>query len=81
MNIHTGQTNRIKDRSLLWRLPSYLQIYKPPQLFRTTPVAASLRGKYKLIDFFETQSLELYHLQNDLGETRNLVSSHPEIRD
>ncbi|MCG8697233.1 MAG: hypothetical protein MI922_04205, partial [Bacteroidales bacterium] len=27
------------------------------------------------------KAIELYHLENDMGETNNLVHSHPDIRD
>ena len=36
-------------------------------------------GRYKLIEFFEDDSLELYDLTNDLSETRNLATEKPEI--
>ena len=35
-------------------------------------------GDWKLIEFFDTGERELYNLKDDLGETKNLVSGHPE---
>ena len=36
-------------------------------------------GPYKLIEFFEDDSLELYDLTNDLSETNNLATEKPEL--
>ncbi len=35
-------------------------------------------GEFKLIKFYDDESVELYNLQDDLGETRNLVEQLPE---
>ncbi len=54
-----------------------------------TPSASIRKGKYKLIEFYGDQvddsgqfhegyKLELYDLQNDLGETHNLADEEPE---
>jgi arylsulfatase A-like enzyme len=42
------------------------------------PCAAVRCGDYKLIEFFEDGSKELYDLRNDIGETNNLTKSMPE---
>jgi arylsulfatase A-like enzyme len=34
-------------------------------------------GNYKLIEYFETDELELYNLKEDLGEKHNLASELP----
>jgi len=44
-----------------------------------TPGASVRKGDYKLIHFFEDDRLELYHLREDLGETRNLVDAQPAL--
>ena len=36
-------------------------------------------GSYKLIDYYDKQELELYHLKTDPNETNNLVSSEKKI--
>ena len=38
-------------------------------------------GDWKLICNYEDQSLELYNLKEDLGETKNLAESRPEKRE
>jgi hypothetical protein len=35
-------------------------------------------GDWKLMQFFETDSFELYNIKEDIGETTDLASSHPE---
>jgi arylsulfatase A-like enzyme len=44
-----------------------------------TPGAAIRQGNWKLIEFYETDEVELYDLSNDIGEQRNLVLEHPEM--
>ena len=46
--------------------------------FRTTPAGAIRMGDWKLIEWFETGRLELYHLSQDLGEQQNLSDQYPE---
>ena len=67
-------------RSIYWHFPAYLEM---PRRFggpwRTTPAGAIRRGDYKLIEFFEDGTLELYDLQNDMRETTNLARSMPDM--
>lgn len=44
-----------------------------------TPYGAIRHGNFKLIEFYEDGSLELYNLKEDIGETHNLVETHPDI--
>ncbi len=43
-----------------------------------TPGCSMREGDYKLIEFFEDQRVELYHLRNDVGEQHDLATSEPE---
>ncbi len=43
------------------------------------PGGAIREGRYKLIENYEDESLELYDLETDLGEQTNLASEMPEI--
>ena len=36
-------------------------------------------GQYKLLDFYQQNRIELYDLESDPGETRNLATEQPEI--
>jgi arylsulfatase A-like enzyme len=46
--------------------------------YRTTPVSLVQEGDWKLMEFLEDGRLELYHLRDDVGETRNLAAAEPE---
>ncbi len=66
-----------------WHFPVYLQAYNGAKddardpLFRTRPGSAIRVGKWKLHEYFESGSLELYDLSNDPGERSNLVEHMP----
>jgi arylsulfatase A-like enzyme len=44
-----------------------------------TPGSSLRAGDYKLIHFFEDDRLELYHLQEDIGEAHNLAPENPAL--
>ncbi len=44
-----------------------------------TPGAAIREGDWKLIEYFEDKPRELFNLARDMGETKNLIDSHPDI--
>ena len=76
---------QLDSRSLFWHFPAYLQSYRGngpfeqrDPLFRSRPVSAVRQGHWKLMEFFESGDLELYHLEKDIGETRNLAAIHPD---
>jgi uncharacterized sulfatase len=54
--------------TLTWHLPHY---------HHSTPASAIRRGDWKLIEFFETDTVELYHLGQDRAETTNLAAREP----
>lgn len=45
--------------------------------FRTTPVSVIQIGDWKLMEFLEDGTLELYDLAKDIGETNNLAEAMP----
>lgn len=60
------------NRPLFWHYPHYSnQGGRPGSAIRL--------GKYKLIEFFEDNTIELYDLENDPGEVRNIVKEYPDI--
>lgn len=80
----TGTGALPADRPLIWHFPIYLQAYgrgnpttRDP-LFRTRPGSVIRHGPWKLHEFFEDGGLELYHLDTDPGERRNLAILFPE---
>lgn len=61
------------DREILaWHYPHY-----HGSTWR--PGAAIRMGDWKMIEFFETGKKELFNLKNDIGESKDLASSYPEI--
>ncbi len=49
-----------------------------PHYHHSRPAGAIRKGDWKLIEFFDDHTTELYNLANDIGEKNNLVSKHPE---
>lgn len=77
MNVLTsGGRAKIDRDAIYWHFPGYLGAGE--KAWRTTPAGAIVSGEWKLIEFFETGKLELYHLRDDLGEKNDLSSKFPE---
>jgi len=69
----------IRRKAIFWHFPAYLQAnYGWKGTWRTTPSGAVRRGDWKLIEFFEDGTLELYNLKHDIGEQNNLAQKMPE---
>ena len=71
------------DRPLFWHFPVYLQsVAKVNEnrdaKFRTRPGSVIRNGNWKLHHYFEDNALELYNLEDDLGERNDLVDKEPE---
>jgi len=60
------------DRPIFWHYPHYGNQ-------GGTPGSSVRLGDLKLIEFFEDNRLELYHLQDDPGEHQNLAESEPDL--
>lgn len=43
----------------------------------SVPSAAVREGDWKLVQFYESDTTELYNLKNDIGETQDLSARHP----
>jgi len=56
--------------ALYWHFPHYYPT--------TTPVSAIRKGKWKLLEFLEDNHLELYDLEQNLSEDRNLIDQFPD---
>ena len=69
---------RLFRPALYWHFPAYLQgSTRRHGPFRTTPAGAVRMGDWKLIEYFDDGTLELYNLANDIGETGNLAKQQP----
>ena len=63
---------KIKREYILWHFPHYHgSLWKPGSAIRN--------GDWKLLKFYEENKLELYNLNNDLGEETDLSSRYPLI--
>ena len=61
----------LPKRSLFWHYPHYGNQGGEPS-------AIHLRERWKLIHYFEDGRSELYHVERDLGEQRDVASEYPE---
>ena len=77
---------KIAERSIFWHYPLYLQgrglDIRVPQgktySWRGFPSTSLLHGQWKLIEFHEDDSIALYNLREDPGETHNLAKDMPD---
>jgi arylsulfatase A-like enzyme len=61
---------------IYWHFPGYLEAGPVKEgSWRTTPAGAIRKGRYKLVEFFETGKVELYDLARDIGERNDLAST------
>ncbi len=65
----------LKREALFWHYPHYNS--HPSSL----PSSVIRKGPWKLIETFDPEGTELYHLENDLGETANLAAERADIVD
>jgi arylsulfatase A-like enzyme len=65
----TGRSMSLSRDTLYWHYPHY---------HRTKPYGAIRHRDWKLIEFFEDGALELYNLESDPHEERNLATAQPE---
>lgn len=66
----------IQREAIYQHFPGYLGAGK--DAWRTTPVGLIQSGPWKLMEYFEDGRLELYNLDDDIGETKNLAEMLPE---
>ena len=78
----TQKKKSFGTRPIYWHFPAYLQSYQKvydeqrDPLFRSRPCSIIRDGKWKLHQYFESGDLELYDLENDIGEKQNLAKSN-----
>lgn len=80
--LRSQEGSALATRPIFWHFPAYLPGAnttgaKNPRL-RGVPCGAVRQGPWKLIEFFDDGSLELYNLAEDIGEQRNLATQLPE---
>jgi len=72
MQIMRKQSPCADERPLFWHYP-----LSRPHFLGGRSSGAVRRGRWKLIEFFDTGGLELYDLENDISESRNLAPANP----
>ena len=75
-----------ESKPMFWHFPVYLQSYDGihddtrDSLFRTRPGSVVIIENWKLHQYFEDDSSELYNLDDDIGERKDLSQVHIEKR-
>jgi arylsulfatase A-like enzyme len=70
-----------KSRDLFWHFPAYLESYtNNGNDFRATPYSIIESKGWKLIHFYETDSDELYNIDKDISEQKELSTNYPKIK-
>ena len=82
---------KLAERSIFWHYPLYLQGTGEGQVvpvfgtstgfWRGAPASAMIRGDWKLIHFFEDNSIRLFNLADDIGESTNLAQKNRDVAD
>ena len=75
------QSKELAERPLFWNFPGYLEgghAESHDPRWRSTPQAVIRKGDWKLMKFYEDDSLELYNVKDDISEKHNLAQHHPE---
>jgi len=65
------QGDEIDRKAIYWHFPHY------SNHGMQSPGAAVRSGDFKLIEYFENGSVQLFNLKEDLGEQNDLSESHP----
>ncbi|MGD8501257.1 MAG: sulfatase [Phycisphaerales bacterium] len=63
-------TTRLEREALCWHYPHYYPT--------TSPVSSIRQGNWKLLEYFEGNHIELYDLDKDVGEQKDLAEAMPE---
>jgi arylsulfatase A-like enzyme len=78
----------LENRAIFWHYPLYLAggqynqvvpVHGTEEMYwRATPCSVIRKGDWKLIHFFEDDSVRLFNLKDDIGEKKNLAKAEPE---
>jgi arylsulfatase A-like enzyme len=74
--LKSGGREAPRRDALYWHFPGYLGA--GAKSWRTTPAGTIRMGDWKLHEFFEDGTRELYNLKEDIGEKTNLAAKMPD---
>jgi arylsulfatase A-like enzyme len=75
--LKTGGKGTLARQALYWHFPGYLEADAKQGIWRTTPGGSIRAGDWKLIEYFEDGRVELYNLNADLSQKKNLAKEMP----
>lgn len=67
------KNKKIKDRPLFWHFPHY------SNHGMQSPGGAVRYGNYKLIEYFENNTVQLFNLKEDIGEQNDISKTEPKV--
>jgi len=67
---------KLKRNELYWHYPHHQHYQKGG----TMPYSAMRSGDWKLIEFFNDGTLELYNIREDIAEEKNLAGQFPDMK-
>src|SRR5699024_2593216 len=71
---YINNPSRTDERMLVWHYPHYHgSMWRPGSAIR--------QGQWKLIEFYEDNTIELYNLNKDISEQHNVVGKYPDKAD
>lgn len=79
--IRNPDEQTLAERPLFWHYPTYMKYSKKTKKYAVTPCSVVRQGKWKLVDYFtgeQSESVQLFDLENDMGEKHNLAVSSPD---
>jgi len=86
--LESKEDHQLSDRSIFWFYPLYLSggqgnkvlpVYGSDQMYwRAVPAVCMRKGDWKLIKYFEDNSVKLFNIANDIGEKNDLAKESPE---
>ena len=83
-----GESGGLANRAIYWHYPLYLAgsgynlvvpVHGTDKMYwRATPCSVIRKGDWKLLQFFEDNSVKLFNIAEDMSETTDLARTHPE---
>lgn len=80
-----GRASELSREAIYWHFPTYLSrvqrgLENDVRVagWRATPSGAIRAGDWKLIEYFEDHTVELFNLVEDIGEQRDLSAARPD---